>query len=381
MSLLIDAVTSEGRVPFLDQSVTVREVCWLLGLLFSAMLTILSFLYKHLVYERKKDFEKKIEDLQQSQSKTESVNEKTWASNSHSKFIKPNFSCRTVRKPSRPKVLAFVNYKGGVGKTTLCYSIGSNVARLTNKRVLLVDCDPQANLSDIAGWKGSRSAVSDLFEAFTSGREMNAMPQRVEAVSTVGGGEVCVLGNVLGSAVSLESFLVGAYHTKADVCEDPRKIWLEMLSDPASPISDFDYVIFDCPPAFGMLTQSCLAAVDYLFIPTEPVQHVYSGLKGMLSAVREWWKAIDSFAQVGGIVLNKVKWYGGKVSKKHRRSVEDLKNNFDGLFPENSWIPEKSEAFAGLGQMKTIDRKNAAIEGVVANLDECTNEILKVCGG
>jgi chromosome partitioning protein len=162
-------------------------------------------------------------------------------------------------------VVAIANEKGGVAKTTTTLSLGGALVE-EEQRVLLVDLDPLANLTQSLGvkTKGLRSSVADLFlgkqSIFAVSQETN-LPNLYLAPSN----------HDLNMA---EQFLV------------VRDNYELLLRNSLGNMSTFDLILLDCPPALGPLTQNALSAADLLIIPTQCEFFSANALRDMLNLIR-----------------------------------------------------------------------------------------------
>jgi chromosome partitioning protein len=138
------------------------------------------------------------------------------------------------------KNIAVAASKGGTGKTTTTWNLGFGLA-LAGARVLMVDCDPQDNLRIIADLEGSRSTVATAIES----GEMRPTEVRENVWLLSSGGRR--LAQAMLSADGLRS-----------ITAPLRR---------ATGSSEFDFVVFDCPPEFGRMTQAALSMSDYLLVP------------------------------------------------------------------------------------------------------------------
>ena len=168
---------------------------------------------------------------------------------------------------AKTKVISVANQKGGVGKSTTVYNLGAGLA-MQGKKVLLLDVDPQGDLTKMLGLR----KPNDL--PLTLGNAMN------DIVAGVSGGnhpEIChhnegfdfVPGNRTLSAVE-----VGLVNVMS------RETVLRQYVDQI--IKDYDYVLLDCRPSLGMLVINALSASDYVLIP---VQAEYFAAENMTELV------------------------------------------------------------------------------------------------
>src|SRR6478735_1220213 len=140
-------------------------------------------------------------------------------------------------------IVAVANQKGGVGKTTTAINLATSVA-LEGQRVLIVDVDPQGNLTSGVGNRGQRARGGTAYEALlTDGPpESFIQPTRVDNLSLIAADQ-----NLTGAEIELVSL--------AD-----RERRLQRVLDPLR--AAFDYIFIDCPPSLGLLTLNGLVAAD-----------------------------------------------------------------------------------------------------------------------
>jgi chromosome partitioning protein len=182
------------------------------------------------------------------------------------------------------KVLSVVNYKGGVGKTTLTANLGAGLAVRGNK-VLLIDLDPQASLTFSfftltewsSGLKGCRT-IKQWYDSSERGRtatrlaELVATPPRVNNLITGTGGWLDLIASHL-DLVTVESLLARAIDGRSG--RVPPSRYLRVHRRLADGLADttfagYDVVLIDCPPNFHMMTKNAVVASDFLLVPSRP---------------------------------------------------------------------------------------------------------------
>lgn len=175
------------------------------------------------------------------------------------------------------KRVSVINFKGGVGKTTLSFNLAAGLARFHTARVLLMDMDHQSSLSIVcmgaAGWQASVSAnetVNQIFKPFIA---PSAMPG-TEIIQSTNlhpanyGGLHIVPASLQLDDVEIE--LTASHHGNAIHSEwDKRTLVCRWLEETGVD-NDYDYIIFDCPPATKIVSQNAIAASHGYIIPVIP---------------------------------------------------------------------------------------------------------------
>jgi len=176
------------------------------------------------------------------------------------------------------RVIAIANHKGGVGKTTSVSALGVCLSAL-GRRVLLVDLDPQGNLSQSLSVPHSGRTI---YEALREGRDL---PQ----VQIREGVWVCPSSIDL---VSMDLELSGL----------PRREY--RLRDLLSPL-EYDYILLDCPPGLGLLTINALSASGEVIVPLTPEALPAKGLGTLLDVVRKVEEGLNPDLHLGGILITR----------------------------------------------------------------------------
>lgn len=179
------------------------------------------------------------------------------------------------------RTIVFVNQKGGVGKTTSAINLGAYLAQ-AGKRVLLIDFDPQANLtSGVGGKAGSRG----IYEVISGQANM---------------AEVVVDAGIPGLKLAPSSIdLSGA--TVELVNREDRN---DFLKSAIAQVKDqFDYILIDCPPSLGVLTLNGLAAADEVLIPLQCEYFALEGLSLILQTIQLVQKGMNPRLRIAGILF------------------------------------------------------------------------------
>lgn len=192
---------------------------------------------------------------------------------------------------SKCKVIAITNQKGGVGKTTTALNLGVGLAN-AGKKVLLVDCDPQGDLTTSLGYK-----KADEFD-ITLATQMKKTIQEIPFEKSEGILHHKEGIDIIPSNIELETLEVGLISQMSR--EYVLQTYLEKLK------KDYDYILIDCRPSLGMLTINALTAANSVIIP---VQAQYLPLKGMtqfLDTINKLKVRINPKIKIEGVLLTLV---------------------------------------------------------------------------
>lgn len=233
------------------------------------------------------------------------------------------------------RVVSFMNYKGGVGKTTIAANIGTGLA-LRGYRVLLVDLDPQANLtSSFFPLEESDSGVDEdqtikrWFEAHAKElgmppalSELLLEPEQITTLIGGQGGELRLIASHL-SLLEIDMQLAGRLFA-----EDPNKarinriklhrILADALED--EEIASFDYVLIDCAPDFGIVTRIAMVASNFVVVPAKAETLSTVGLAYLIKSLRQLVAEYNGFSaainriepKYVGVIFNMIQVYSGQ---------------------------------------------------------------------
>ena len=170
-------------------------------------------------------------------------------------------------KNSMGKVIAIANQKGGVGKTTTAINLAASLAVL-EKKVLIIDADPQANTTSGLNFSPDNDQKRTLYEVL-----IGAIDIRDTLIQT----EIANL-HMIPSHINL----VGA---EIEMLGDENRE--SVLKDALAPLkNEYDYVIIDCSPSLGLITVNSLTAADSIIIPVQPEFFALEGLGKLLQTIR-----------------------------------------------------------------------------------------------
>lgn len=203
------------------------------------------------------------------------------------------------------KIISLLNHKGGVGKTTSAINIGAGLVELGQK-VLLIDLDPQANLTLSLGIPRQKFTI---YEAIRGESEL------VPYTAKEGMDVITSSLDLSGAEMEL-------------INEAGREYILQELFQPV--LEEYDYIIIDCPPSLGLLTLNALTTSDYVYIPLQTEFLALQGLTKIKQVIDKVRFRLNKKLEIGGViatmydarkVLNRdvvatiQKYFGDKVFK------------------------------------------------------------------
>ena len=191
--------------------------------------------------------------------------------------------------PGHPRIISLANQKGGVGKTTTAINLGTALAAI-GERVLIVDLDPQGNASTGLGIDRRSRNVStyDVLIGEAPLRDAvvpTAVPRLHIAASTMD-----------LSGLELE---LGSTKDRAFRLRDAIAALNQNVSEPA----DYTYVLIDCPPSLNLLTVNAMAASDAILVPLQCEFFALEGLSQLLQTVEQVRTTLNPNLSIHGIVL------------------------------------------------------------------------------
>ena len=206
------------------------------------------------------------------------------------------------------KVIAIANQKGGVGKTTTAINLAASLAVL-EKKVLIIDADPQANTTSGLNFSPDNDQERTLYEV---------MVDQIDIRNTLIQTEIANL-HMSPSHINL----VGAEIQLVDAADRESRIKnaLAAIKD------EYDYIIIDCSPSLGLITVNSLAAADSVMIPVQPEFFALEGLGKLLQTIRLVQNGINPDLNIEGFVVT---MFDGRT-KVHNQVLGELREHFGSM--------------------------------------------------
>ena len=243
------------------------------------------------------------------------------------------------------KIVAIVNQKGGVGKTTTCVNLTSSLKEKGN-RVLLCDFDPQANST--SGMGVDKTTARSVYDVLINGADVTA----------------CVTHTRYGDVLPSSKALAGAGIEMIDLPD--RQFRLKQALDVLAP--DYDYILIDCPPSLELLTVNALCAANSLIVPVQGEYFALEGLSDLMHTVRMVRRSLNPGLDLEGVLLT---MFDGRTNLA-LQVAEEVKRYFPGkvystVIPRNVRL---SEAPSHGKPINAYDRTSRGAEAYGAFADE-----------
>ena len=296
-----------------------------------------------------------------------------------------------------------MNYKGGVGKTTLTSNISAELA-YRGYKVLMIDLDPQSSLTfsfvTPDDWKSHLSDNKTIKNWFTfeddkeeSFRNLIIAPKHAnQAIREHKGGIL----NLVASHLDLINIdLELAAELKGASQRQQQKSYLRVhnvLREGLSSINDiYDYVIIDCPPNFNIVTKNAIVASDYVIVPAKPDYLSTLGISYLQRNLNELVKDYNYFSNkaaetdksqydinpiIAGVIFTMVQLYGAMPISVQRQYISDVRRSNVPVFA--AYMRENKSIFAEAPQylLPVVLDKHGARKDIVGEIESIVDELI-----
>jgi len=237
------------------------------------------------------------------------------------------------------KTIAFVNQKGGVGKTTSCVNLGACLSE-AGARVLVCDFDPQGNAT--SGFGIDKTAVfPTIYDVLVSGAPV----------------ENAIVKTPYAHVLPANKALAGA--TVEMIAMDRREYLLKEAL--AKVQENYDFILIDCPPSLELLTLNCLCAADSVLVPIQCEYYALEGLSDLISTIRIVKGRLNPTLEIEGLLLT---MYDGRTNLS-MQVAEEVKRHFPGkvfaaVIPRNVRLSEAPSHGKPVNAYDSASRGSAA---------------------
>jgi chromosome partitioning protein len=188
------------------------------------------------------------------------------------------------------RIVAVANQKGGVGKTTTAINLAASLA-VADRRVLLIDLDPQNNLTSGVGQKGKTGSAGTMYDAIT-------------AADPISDPTPFIIPTLVDRLMLMPA---DRQLTGAEIEMVPLPHREERLRTLIAAVRDqYDYIFIDCPPSLGLLTLNALVAADAVLIPLHCEYFALEGLAELVGTIRRVRAAFNPELDIEGVLLTMV---------------------------------------------------------------------------
>lgn len=292
------------------------------------------------------------------------------------------------------QVISFINYKGGVGKTTLTSNIGAELA-YRGKRVLLVDLDPQTNLTlsfiDINAWQNldiQGKTIKHWYDEFIvhdtdeSLKELIVRPNLVNnIIKNMGStGYVDLISSHL-ELINLDMELATMYggNTERTIRSSFLRLFSRLKQGLKEVENDYDLVLIDCPPNFNIVTQNAIIASDMYLVPTKAdflstlgIDQLVRHIQGLTKKYNDYveqdscgnWGIISP--KLAGVIFTMIRIYDNSPIQAQNTYIYQVIRNGYTVF--NNYIRNNETLFASAPDYGVPVALNTSVYGTYQNI-------------
>lgn len=301
------------------------------------------------------------------------------------------------------QTISIINYKGGVGKTTITANLAASLA-LRGKRVLAIDLDPQASLTfsfySVEEWSKNyekSKTIKNWYDAFIdrdSDLDLLSLIVNPEKVNANIGGKVDLICShlaLINVDLELATRLIGG--TERDLRNNYLRVYSRLRQGLQSLAAEsYDFVLVDCPPNFNIVTKNSIIASDYILVPTKPdylstlgIDQLRKHVDELVSTYNKYVKDAgnDSFQdaspEITGVVFTMVAIHNGIPISAQRQYIQQVINS--GVSTWSTQIRENKTIYADAPEygipvvLKEVSGKT--YENVQDELRKLTDEFLE----
>lgn len=260
---------------------------------------------------------------------------------------------------SKCKVIAITNQKGGVGKTTTTFNLGVALAK-QDKKVLIVDVDPQSNLTTYAGWYNEdelKYTLSDLMEQSMNDEEIKTKESILHHKENI---------DLIPSSLNLSALETSLAYAMSR--EYTLRNCLSVVK------KDYDYILLDCQPSLGMLTINALASADSVLIPVQSQYFALRGMTDLFKIINKVKRQINPTLKIDGALLTLVD-RRTNLSKEIEKQIRDNYGSILRVY--DTQIPIAVKTAESTSQGKSIfsyDKNSSVAEAYSSFAKEVLND-------
>ncbi|WP_322892995.1 MULTISPECIES: ParA family protein [unclassified Yoonia] len=307
------------------------------------------------------------------------------------------------------KIISVINYKGGVGKTTLTANLGAELA-WRGKKVLLIDMDAQASLTfsfiTPSEWQSTyekSDTIKSWFDDFMDGKsgslsKLINTPHKVNDRVSLNSGQLDVIYShlaLINLDLDLATKLVGANigQAKANFLKVHTR-----LKDGLTEIQNakYDVVLIDCPPNFNIVTKTAIVASDHILVPTRPDELSTLGIDYLMRSIDQLTSDFNDYVKHGeqtttqeiaptvlGVIFTMIQEYSSAPIQAQQQFVNRVRKTsrlptFESYMKRNDTIFADAPAYGSPVVLKAYN--NASHQSVVDSLEAICDEFIRKAG-